>query len=123
MYYLAHACIDPTHPFPLFLPPPLLPCAPLGSEEYAHKFDYSATYELDSTIPITCIHPHWDAKDYLAIAPKDFDHKDGFGSPGAAAMFTSNCRNAGAEVRRVGKVNGLVLWWSDNLNVWCVLLL
>lgn len=68
-----------------------------GDEGYRRRFDYTSTYELDSTVPITCIHPHWDADFYHKLEPKPFDEKDGFGSPGAAVMFTSNCKNAGAE--------------------------
>jgi hypothetical protein len=72
-----------------------------GDEGYRKRFDFTSTYELDSSIPITCIHPHWDADFYHSLEPLPFEEKDGYGSPGAAVMFTSNCRNAGAEVRVV----------------------
>jgi len=85
-----------------------------GSDEYRKRFDYTSTYELDSTIPVTCIHPHWDAEYYYGLKPASYVDKKGDGSPGAAATFTSNCANGGAQVRETHtKGKGLVddgLW-------------
>jgi len=38
--------------------------APLMKQpKYLAKFDYTLTYDLDSTIPVITIHPHYAAKE------------------------------------------------------------
>ena len=53
-----------------------------------------STFDLDSTLPMITIHPHWDAPHYFEAKGVPWaDKRD------AAAAFVSNCRNAGAENR------------------------
>ena len=67
----------------------------LKNKNYVRRFDYVMTYDLDSTLPMITIHPHWDAAHYFAPeASRPFrDRED------AVAAFVSNCKNAGAEKR------------------------
>ena len=65
----------------------------LRQKRYVEKFDATATFRLDSTIPMITIPPHWDADSYFK-RPPDFHKK-----ANAAVAFVSNCRNAGAEDR------------------------
>jgi len=38
--------------------------APLmNQKKYREKFDYTLTYDLDSTVPVISIHPHFSAKE------------------------------------------------------------
>ena len=69
--------------------------APLMKQaRYLSKFDYTLTYDLDSTVPIITIHPHYAAKEYFNAPALPWSKKRD-----AAVMFTSNCKNAGAEAR------------------------
>lgn len=69
--------------------------APLmKSEKYLDKFDYIMTYDLDSTIPIITIHPHYASEEYYNAPVVPWDKKKD-----AAVVFISNCKNAGAETR------------------------
>jgi hypothetical protein len=62
---------------------------------YLKKFDYTMTYDLDtSAVPIITIHPHYAAREYFDAPVVPFHKKRD-----AAVMFTSNCKNAGAENR------------------------
>lgn len=62
---------------------------------YTSKFDYLMTYDLDtSTVPVITIHPHYAAKEYFEAPSVPFEEK-----LDAAVMFTSNCKNAGADSR------------------------
>ena len=74
--------------------------APLMKDKrYVEKFDWTATYSLDSDIPLTTIHPQYSAVDYHAAISLSFTEKDGFGFPDAIAVFVSNCNAAGANKR------------------------
>ena len=70
--------------------------APLMKKQaYLNKFDYLMTYDLDtSAVPIITIHPHYSAREYFDAKPVPWHKKKD-----AAVMFTSNCKNAGAENR------------------------
>ena len=74
--------------------------------QYVNKFDWTATYDLESTIPTITVSPHFTAAQYHAAAVLPFSEKDGFGEPEAVATFVSNCRNAGAE-KRLGMMEEL----------------
>ena len=52
------------------------------------------TYDLESTLPMITVHPHWDAPAYFEAEEVPFERKHD-----AAVMFTSNCKNAGAQKR------------------------
>ena len=71
----------------------------MTNPQYVSKFDMTATYDLESTIPTITIHPHFDAKYYHDAKKLSFSEKDGFGEPNAVAAFVSNCKNAGATAR------------------------
>ena len=67
----------------------------LKNPGYVRKFDYVMTYDLDSTLPMISIHPHWDAAHYFDPQKGlPFEKRDD-----AVAAFVSNCKNAGAEQR------------------------
>lgn len=69
--------------------------APLMKDRnYVNKFDYTMTYDLDSVLPVITIHPHYASREYFAAPSVPFEQK-----LDAAVMFTSNCKNAGAENR------------------------
>ncbi|KAH8048361.1 alpha-(1-_3)-fucosyltransferase [Aureococcus anophagefferens] len=40
----------------------------LRNKNYVRRFDYVMTYDLDSTLPMISIHPHWDAPHYFEPA-------------------------------------------------------
>lgn len=66
----------------------------LKQPKYMRNFDATMTFDLDSTLPMITIHPHWDAPHYFQAKGVPWaDKRD------AAAAFVSNCRNAGAENR------------------------
>ena len=69
--------------------------------EYGSHFDYSMHYNLDATIHVTTIHPHYTAEDFYKRPNYDrsFHERDGFGQENAVAVFVSNCKNAGATER------------------------
>eukprot|EP00519_Triparma_laevis_P009544 CAMPEP_0182498912 /NCGR_PEP_ID=MMETSP1321-20130603/6956_1 /TAXON_ID=91990 /ORGANISM="Bolidomonas sp., Strain RCC1657" /LENGTH=430 /DNA_ID=CAMNT_0024703025 /DNA_START=104 /DNA_END=1396 /DNA_ORIENTATION=+ len=71
----------------------------LDDSGYTSKFDYSLTYDLDSSIPTITVSPHFTAQQYHDAKVLSFAEKDGFGEPNAIAAFVSNCRAAGAETR------------------------
>ncbi|GMH84241.1 hypothetical protein TL16_g09863 [Triparma laevis f. inornata] len=71
----------------------------LEDSSYTSKFDYSLTYDLDSSIPTITVSPHFTAQQYHDAKVLGFNEKDGFGEPTAIAAFVSNCRAAGAEKR------------------------
>jgi hypothetical protein len=74
--------------------------APLVSDSsYTSKFDYSLTYDLESSIPTITVSPHFTAKEYHDAVVLPFAEKDGFGEPNAVAVFVSNCKAAGAAKR------------------------
>ena len=50
--------------------------------------------DLESTLPMITVHPHWDAPAYFEAEEVPFERKRD-----AAVMFTSNCKNAGAQKR------------------------
>ena len=63
--------------------------APLLKDKvYVSKFDYVMTYDLDSTLPMISIHPHWDAPHYFEPAKglpwgqRDDDALEGDGARG-----------------------------------------
>ena len=67
----------------------------LRNKNYVRRFDYVMTYDLDSTLPMISIHPHWDAPHYFEPAKGlPWSQRDD-----AVAAFVSNCKNAGAEER------------------------
>ncbi|GMI43906.1 hypothetical protein TrCOL_g196 [Triparma columacea] len=75
--------------------------APLiNDKSYTSRFDYSLTYDLDSSIPTITVSPHFTAEQYHAAEVLPFSQKDGFGSPNAIAAFVSNCNAAGAGKRQ-----------------------
>ena len=71
----------------------------LKRKDYTAKFDYSLTYDLDSSIPTITVSPHFTAKQYHDATVLPFKDKDGFGEPFAIAAFVSNCNAAGAAKR------------------------
>jgi len=68
---------------------------------YASHFDYTMHYNLDATIHVTTIHPHYTAEDFFRQPKhwKSFNEKDGYGESNAVVAFVSNCKNAGATER------------------------
>ncbi|KAJ1453683.1 hypothetical protein M885DRAFT_523950 [Pelagophyceae sp. CCMP2097] len=66
----------------------------LKDATYVSRFDWTMTYNLDSTLPMITIHPHWDSDAYFAHHHVPWEHKRN-----AVAAFVSNCKNAGAEKR------------------------
>jgi len=69
----------------------------LKNRNYMNKFDYVMTYDLDSTLPMITIHPHWDASAYYE--PSGGAAKGWADREDAVAAFVSNCKNAGAKRR------------------------
>lgn len=66
----------------------------LKKPNYMAKFDATMTFDLDSTLPMITVHPHWTAAHYFEAKILPFDQKID-----AASAFVSNCRNAGASDR------------------------
>lgn len=66
----------------------------MKDHKYVNKFDYTMTYDLDSVLPVITIHPHYASREYFDAPSVPFEQK-----LDAAVMFTSNCKNAGAESR------------------------
>jgi hypothetical protein len=66
---------------------------------YVSKFDWTATYDLESTVPTITVSPHFTAPEYHAATVLPFAEKDGFGESAAIATFVSNCQAAGASSR------------------------
>ena len=69
------------------------------------------TYDLESTLPMITVHPHWDAPAYFEAEEVPFERKRD-----AAVMFTSNCKNAGAEKRLAYIQVGFRNFTSQNGN-------
>ena len=87
--------------------------APLMKNDgYVSKFDWTATYDLESTVPTITISPHFTAKDYHEAKVLGFEQKDGFGESNAVATFVSNCKAAGAE-KRLGMMEEVRLASSE----------
>jgi hypothetical protein len=81
--------------------------APLMKDAgYVDKFDWTATYDLESSVPTITISPHFTAEQYHEAKVLPFSQKDGFGEPNAVATFVSNCNNAGAS-KRLGMMEEL----------------
>ena len=74
--------------------------APLMKDpSYVNTFDLTATYSLESDVPVTTVHGQYSSVDYHKAGVLPFAQKDGWGEPGAVAAFVSNCKAAGAEKR------------------------
>lgn len=65
---------------------------------FMKKFDYTATYELNSTVPVITVHGQYQASYYHEAEKLTFHQKDGFGESNALAAFISNCNPARLEL-------------------------
>lgn len=66
----------------------------LRQRNYLSRFDGIMTFNLNSTLPMITIHPHWDADHYFEAQMQPWKMK-----LDPASAFVSNCRNAGAQER------------------------
>lgn len=66
----------------------------LRQRNYMSRFDGILTFNLNSTLPMITVHPHWNADHYFEAQMQPWKMK-----LDAASAFISNCRNAGAQDR------------------------